>query len=48
MSRRAVFVRRRRVLFTFSVASMLVFMSRLKVMVRRSLTARGNSMVMLA
>ena len=43
-----MFVRRRRVLFAFSVAAVFMFVSRLKVMMRRSLMARGGGVVMLA
>jgi hypothetical protein len=42
MSRCAVFVRRCRVLFTFSVAAMLMFVGCLKVMMRRSLMTSGG------
>ena len=41
-------VRGSRVLLTFSVATVLMFVSRLKVMMSRSLMARGGSVVMLA
>jgi hypothetical protein len=42
MSRGAVFVRRSGVLFSFSVAAMLMVMSGLKVVMCRSVMARGG------